>query len=118
MNGENKIRMHYNIPATLLYKINDLDLSYDYNIEDLQQFVYKIIEDVDENNVLRNPNTLKNVKIILENIMTNETNNQVIKKLQELSRDIDRYTGVYSGDEIVHSVVSNLNQEYVEFEEV
>lgn len=134
----NKFANLYNIDGTLLRKVNHDGVLDDYTIPELEDLVDQLSEDKDENGHVRNPRTLNNVNSVLmhmyqkygipedsnlikklkESLVINRnTKEQVEEKLNETMKELSENEEA-DGSEIVHRVKSNLDPEYVEFEEI
>lgn len=96
----------------------------DYTIEELEELVDKLSSDKDENGKVRKPQELNNVNFILMQMYQKHGNQHIFETIQKLSEAIKNKETEPENEqkedpnEIVHSVVSNFDEEYAEFEEV
>lgn len=101
----------------------------DYTMEELEELVDKLANDKDENGRVRNPMALNNANLILmqyymrygnphiDEILkrSKSSDEQFIEKINEVAEELKQEE---DPNEIVHQVTSNLDPEYVDFEEI
>lgn len=136
----NKYANIYDKDGNLVRQVNPKTGRLDnYTIPELEQLIDKLAADKDENGKIKDPNALNNVYMVLTQLYKTEAGVAHLKKMaeewqkrsealkqtdiqeqitdamNELKEELEKEE---NNSEIVHKVESNLDEEYVNFEEV
>lgn len=141
----NKYANIYDKEGNLIRKVDEKDgVLKNYTIEDLEKLVDDLTNDRDENGNIKDPQTLNNVNMVLMQMYSTKkgqtrlqqlleelkakqsekpTEEQAVEALNKLKEELENngteehVEPVEDPKEIVSQVESNLDEEYVEFEE-
>lgn len=141
----NKYANIYDKEGNLIRKVDEKDgVLKNYTVEELEELVDKLANDKDENGNIKDPQTLNNVNMVLMQMYSTKkgqtrlqqlleelkakqsekpTEEQAVEALNKLKEELENSGTEESVEptedpnEIVHKVESNLDEEYVEFEE-
>lgn len=141
----NKYANIYDKEGNLIRKVDEKDgVLKNYTIEELEKLVDELTNDRDENGNIKDPQTLNNVNMVLMQMYSTKkgqtrlqqlleelkakqsekpTEEQAVEALNKLKEELENngteepIEPVEDPKEIVSQVESNLDEEYVEFEE-
>ena len=141
----NKYANIYDKEGNLIRKVDEKDgVLKNYTIEELEKLVDELANDRDENGNIKDPQTLNNVNMVLMQMYSTKkgqtrlqqlleelkakqsekpTEEQAVEALNKLKEELENNGTEESVEptedpkEIVSQVESNLDEEYVEFEE-
>lgn len=141
----NKYANIYDKEGNIIRKVDEKDgVLKNYTIEELEELVDKLANDRDEKGNIKDPRTLNNVNMVLMQMYSTKkgrtrlqqlfeelkakqaekpTKEQAVEALNKLKEELENSGTEESVEptedpkEIVHKIESNLDEEYVEFEE-